>query len=749
MGLIAAVRRGSATDQSLMVASFIGVSAPQFVVGLLLLYVFAVRLGWFPIGGYGTWRHLVLPSLTLGLLGAGWYARMMRSSMIDVLRQDYIRTARAKGLGGRAILLRHALPNAILPVIAMIGIDIGLFMGGIVVVESVFGWPGIGQLAWQAIQRVDIPDHHGRHHRLGLRHHPRQPAGRYRRAIYRPAHQAALSIRTNRKGNTEMKRYLASTVAASALALMMAMPLAAQEKLDPNAKQGGEIIITYKDDVATLDPAIGYDWQNWSMIKSLYDGLMDYEPGTTNLKPDLAEGYEISPDGQTFMFKLRKGVKFHNGREMTADDVKYSLDRVVNPKTQSPGAGFFASIKGHEEVAGGKSESLSGVTVVDPSTIKIELSRPDATFLHVMAINFAHVVPKEAVEQYGADFGKNPVGTGAYKMAEWTLGQRLVFERNPDYWQKGLPYLNKITFEIGQEPIVALLRLQKGEIDVPGDGIPPAKFQEVMNDPEQKARVVVGGPVAHRLCHHEYDHGALRQREGTPGGQHGDQQGPHRPTDQQPRGAGNQPLPPSMPGYDTAYKGYAYDVDKAKALLAEAGHADGFETELFAMNTDPNPRIAQAIQQDLAAIGIKANIQALAQANVIAAGGDKAGAPMIWSGGMAWIADFPDPSNFYGPILGCGGAVPGGWNWAWYCNADLDKKAAEADAIVDPAKAVTAPNCGQRSTARSWKMRHGRRCSTNSASPCSSPRMGGADDLYVDPVHIPINYDHVYVNDVQ
>jgi peptide/nickel transport system permease protein len=99
----------------------------------------------------------VLPSLTMGILGAGWYARMMRSSMIDVLRQDYVRTARAKGLARGAILFRHALPNAILPIIAMVGIDIGIFMGGIVVVESVFGWPGIGQLAWQAIQRVDIP----------------------------------------------------------------------------------------------------------------------------------------------------------------------------------------------------------------------------------------------------------------------------------------------------------------------------------------------------------------------------------------------------------------------------------------------------------------------------------------------------------------------------------------------------------------------------------------------------------------
>jgi peptide/nickel transport system permease protein len=130
MGIVAALRRSTTMDQSLMIVSFIGVSAPQFVV---------------------------LPSMTLGILGSGWYSRMMRSSMIEVLRQDYVRTARAKGLTRLRVIFRHALPNAILPIIAMIGIDIGIFMGGIVVVESVFGWPGIGQLAWQAIQRVDIP----------------------------------------------------------------------------------------------------------------------------------------------------------------------------------------------------------------------------------------------------------------------------------------------------------------------------------------------------------------------------------------------------------------------------------------------------------------------------------------------------------------------------------------------------------------------------------------------------------------
>ena len=547
-----------------------------------------------------------------------------------------------------------------------------------------------------------------------------------------------------------MRKYLASTVAASALALVLnLMPAAAQEQRDPNAKQGGEIVITYKDDVATLDPAIGYDWQNWSMIKSLFDGLMDYEPGTTKLRPELAESYEISPDGQTFTFKLRPGVKFHNDRELTAEDVKYSLERVTNPKTQSPGSGFFASIKGYEDISSGKSESLSGVTVVNPSTIKIELSRPDATFLHVMAINFAHVVPKEAVEEFGADFGKHPVGTGAFKLTEWTLGQRLVFERNPDYWNKGLPYLDKMTFEIGQEPIVALLRVQQGEVDISGDPIPPAKFQEVMSDPAQKKHVVEGGQlhtgyITMNTTKPPFDNVKVRQAVNMAINKDRIVQLINNRAV-----PANQPLPPSMPAYDKNYKGYAYDVEKAKALLAEAGHPNGFETELFAMNTDPNPRIAQAIQQDLAAIGIKANIQALAQANVIAAGGEKDGAPMIWSGGMGWIADFPDPANFYGPILGCGGAVPGGWNWSWYCNEELDKKASEADAITDPAKSEERY--------KMWGEIFGKIMEDAPWAPVfneqrftlRSPRMAGADILYVDPVHIPINYDYVYVNDVQ
>ncbi len=156
-GALAALRRNSWVDQAVMVGAFLGVSAPQFAVGLMLIYLVAFKLQILPLGGYGSLAHLILPALTLGIAGGGWYARVMRSSMVEVLTQDYVRTARAKGLRGAQVIGRHVLKNAVLPVVTMVGLDFGTFMGGVVVVESVFGWPGIGQLAWQAIQIVDIP----------------------------------------------------------------------------------------------------------------------------------------------------------------------------------------------------------------------------------------------------------------------------------------------------------------------------------------------------------------------------------------------------------------------------------------------------------------------------------------------------------------------------------------------------------------------------------------------------------------
>src|SRR3990170_8965079 len=157
VGIASAVARGRWADRVGMFVALLGVSAPPFWLGLLLLYWFGYLIPLFPLGGPGGLDHLFLPALTAGLGGAAWYARMMRSSMLDILGHDYVRTARAKGLRSFLVVLRHALPNALNPIITMAGMDIPWFIGGVVLVERVFNWPGLGRLAVEAIETVDVP----------------------------------------------------------------------------------------------------------------------------------------------------------------------------------------------------------------------------------------------------------------------------------------------------------------------------------------------------------------------------------------------------------------------------------------------------------------------------------------------------------------------------------------------------------------------------------------------------------------
>ncbi|HET7145479.1 MAG TPA: ABC transporter substrate-binding protein [Anaerolineales bacterium] len=451
---------------------------------------------------------------------------------------------------------------------------------------------------------------------------------------------------------------------------------------DTTPQKGGEITVVYKDDLATLDPAIGYDWTNWPTIKMVFDGLLDYDSGTT-IQPRLAESLpEVSADGLTYTFKLRKGVKFQNGREFVADDVVYSITRVLDPKTASPGSWVFLGIKGAQEFIDGTATSVEGIKAVDPYTVEFTLTGPDVTFLNKMAINFAFIVPKEAVEKSGENFGHEPVGTGPFKLTEWVTGQRLVFERNPDYFFEGRPFLDKITIEVGVEPDVALLRLEKGEIQLMGDPPPGADWTRILNDPAWKNRIEVEQTVnttyiainvneppfdnlkVRQALNHAIDKDRIVQLLNG------------RAT------VANQILPPLMPGYDMDYQGYAYDLEKAKSLLSEAGFPDGFETSIECISVDPQPKLCESFQQDLAKVGIKLTINSLAAPNVI----DDAGngkTPLVWSGGLAWTQDYPDPDDFYAPILGCGSNVPGGWNWSRYCNETLDAKAAELLAMTD------------------------------------------------------------------
>jgi peptide/nickel transport system permease protein len=157
LGAIGALKSNTAIDRGLMIAQLVAISMPSFFFGLLLIYLFAFQFKLFPVGGYGSWRHLILPTLSVALPWSGWYAIVLRSNMLDAISTDYVRTAYAKGLSQRAAALRHMLPNAILPVVTMVGLDIAGLLTGIALVEYIFNWPGIGWQTLQAAQRLDVP----------------------------------------------------------------------------------------------------------------------------------------------------------------------------------------------------------------------------------------------------------------------------------------------------------------------------------------------------------------------------------------------------------------------------------------------------------------------------------------------------------------------------------------------------------------------------------------------------------------
>lgn len=157
LGMLCAIRKNSLIDKVGMTFGLLGQSLPVFWVGILMILLFGVSLKWLPTSGSGTWKNLVMPTVALALFSCARNARMVRSTMLDVLGQDYIRTTKAKGLGAWKVNVKHGLRNALGPVITMLGIELGSLLGGSVITESLFSWPGIGKLAITAMERKDIP----------------------------------------------------------------------------------------------------------------------------------------------------------------------------------------------------------------------------------------------------------------------------------------------------------------------------------------------------------------------------------------------------------------------------------------------------------------------------------------------------------------------------------------------------------------------------------------------------------------
>lgn len=440
---------------------------------------------------------------------------------------------------------------------------------------------------------------------------------------------------------------------------------------------GGTVTLAFTQDPNSLDPALGYNLPAWQGLMNLYRGLMIYEGDKA--VPDMAESYTISDDGLVYTFKLKPGIKFHNGREAEAADFKYSLERVLDPDLASWANYYLLSIQGAQEMIDGEAEECSGIKVLDKYTLEITLVAPDMTFLNILALPNNWVVPKEEVEKWGADFEKHPCGTGPFMLQELTLGEKAVFVRNPDFFHEGQPYIDETIMYFGVEPSTALMRLEKGELDVLwGDMVPAADFSRLITDPQYKDWMYEEPSM--------YTWWLGLNNQMAPLDSLEVRQALNLAIDKEKiaklTGGKGIPLwaiyPSTAPGYQEGYKPYEYDPEAAKAKLTEAGMAEGFELELLIAEDPLEATMAQAIQQDLGQIGITVNIKQVSDTvsyDTIAAG---EGQTYLNS----WYMIQPDAADLVNNLYMTGA----GSNQDFYSNAQVDELATQALAEQDRTK---------------------------------------------------------------
>lgn len=448
----------------------------------------------------------------------------------------------------------------------------------------------------------------------------------------------------------------------------------------------GTLRVAAKADMTTLDPATAIDYQSWIVVEQMFNGLYNFDKDGRTY-PDLAEALpRVSQDGLTYTISLRKGVRFHHGRAVDAEDVKFSFERTLTPATKSWGQRFLAGIEGAKEVLDGKATELRGVKVLDRHTIQIRLKEPQGVFVSNLGTSPAFIVPRDVVRDRGPAFASKPVGTGPYRFVEWVPGQRFVMERYPDYFVPGVPRIERIEYTLGLEPSVAILRLERGEVDFLADGIPSADFARVTADPRLR-ELVASGPlyITHWLglnvTMKPFDD--VRVRRAVAYAVDRDRlvrllRGQAVRTDGF--------LPPGVPGHNPNRPRMPYSPQEAKTLLGAAGYPNGFKTELyFRSDLELHKIAAEAIQQDLKAVGIELDLRPLAATAFYAAIGKPGTVPV---GLASKGANYPDPFDYLSHPT-CGTAQPGTRYPSYYCNPRYDELIRKAETLgADPAARV-------------------------------------------------------------
>lgn len=407
---------------------------------------------------------------------------------------------------------------------------------------------------------------------------------------------------------------------------------------------GGTLHLRNNNDWETLDPAYASGFDSGSMAVKVFDGLVRFDYYSNKVVGCLAKDWEVSEDGLTWTFYLRDDVKFHNGRQLTAHDVKYSFDRLFDPEVASPGTWAFEMIAGTDASLEEQTEGVNGIKVIDDYTISFTLDHPFGLFIKHLTLPYGLIVPQEVVEEYGEQFSNNVIGTGPWKLVEWEHDNKLVLEANHDYFE-GRPYLDRVEYRVIPESLTAVAEFEAGNLDMVE--VPDAEWERWTQDPYWKDYIhemtelstyylamnneiePFNNPKVRRAIAHAIDTKTIIATL-------------RRGTDTQANG----PIPPGMEGF-LDLPPVEYNPEKAKELLAEAGYPDGFETEIWSTTNSNTVKMVGAFQAYLAQVGIKAEI-VKNDWSVFFSAVKNGEVPLYY---LSWWADYADPYNFLKPLF--------------------------------------------------------------------------------------------------
>jgi len=448
----------------------------------------------------------------------------------------------------------------------------------------------------------------------------------------------------------------------------------AEEAAGP--KEGGTIRM-YIHEPVSLDPPNSYESEGIQVIRQVWDGLFEYNPETLEAEPSLVETYDVSDDGLVYTFYLQKGVNFHSGRELVADDFVYSWTRVADDDTASYLAYHLDPILGYDELQDGSADTFEGVKALDDYTLEVTLKYPYADFINTLGHTVFYPVAKEDIEQYGDTYAEHINGVGAFKFVEWAHDQYITLEKNEDYWREPA-YLDEVKYVIMADENTAFLEFQAGNLEY--TQIPTGQVEAAKQDPAISEGVIIKPLLA--LYYYGMnietepfkDNPKLREAIAYMI----DRQniceiiGENVPT------PSTGFVPPGIPGFQEQASEITYDPDKAAQLLEEAGYpnGEGLPTLILGYNTGSSHEIiAEAIQADAADLGVTIELEGYEWGTML----EKAQNGEINFFRLGWIADYPTMDNFLFPLFHSESAD----NYAAYNNPDVDALLEEARATLD------------------------------------------------------------------